>query len=94
MIVTLLYFVLLFVYCSQIREDNDLYWWRVAAAMLFVAIVLFFFYWILFWESVRQKRDSEIQRTLKIQQLQIDMIPTEMEQAHRIRHDMRHYLNR
>lgn len=93
LIITLLYFILLLVYSTQKRADNDVDWWRVAPAMLFAAIVLFLYYWTLFRESVRRKRDSEIQRTLKIQQLQYDKITTEMEQARRICHDMRHYLN-
>lgn len=61
--------------------------------MLFAAVILFLFYWTLFRESVRRKKDSEIQRTFEIQQVQYDKITSEMEQARRLRHDMHHYLH-
>lgn len=61
--------------------------------MLFVAVILFLFYWTLFRESLRRKKDSEIQRTYEIQQVQYDKITNEMEQARRLNHDVRHYFH-
>lgn len=89
----LLYVILLFVYSSETWFDFFDYWLRITSAMLFTSVGLFLFLWTLFRESVRRKKESEAQRVAKIQQMQYDKITSEMEQARRLRHDMRHYLN-
>lgn len=90
----LLYIFLLFVYSSESWFDFFNYWTRITSAMLFTSVGLFLFLWTLFKESVRRKKENEIQRVSKLQQMQYDKIINEMEQARRVRHDMRHYLNR
>ena len=89
----LLYIFLLFVYSSESWFDFFNYWTRITSAMLFTSVGLFLFLWTLFKESVRRKKEGEIQRVSKLQQMQYDKITNEMEQARRMRHDMRHYLN-
>lgn len=91
--ISVLYFLLLFCYsvCSNLVLME--YWWVVTPPYLLVVVILFLFYWMLFRESVRRKRDSENQRAMEIQQLQYENITREVEKAHRMRHDMRHYLN-
>lgn len=91
--VTLLYAVLLFTYTSPVRLEKGVDWWSIAPPMLFAIVIMSLFYWTFFRESVRRKRESEIRRTMKIQQLQYEKIIGEMENSRRVRHDMRHYLN-
>ncbi len=50
-------------------------------------------YWLLLRESVRRRRDADYQKAMEIQQLQYENITREMENARRMRHDMRHWLN-
>lgn len=92
LLVTVLYFVMLFLYSSRPASDIGDFWWWVTPPFLLVAAILCIFYWTLFRESVRRKRDSDQQKALEIRQLQYEKITQEMEQARRIRHDMRHYL--
>lgn len=87
------YFIFLISYSSGDKTGSGNYWWRVAPSMLFAAVILFLFYWTLFRESLRRKKDSEIQRTFEIQQVQYDKITSEMEQARRLHHDVRHYFH-
>lgn len=68
-------------------------WWVVSPPYLLAVVILFLFYWMLFRESVRRRRESENQRAMEIQKLQYENITKEVENARRIRHDMRHYLN-
>lgn len=91
---TVLYFLLLLVYAS--RPDGLLadYWWWIVPPLLLTVMVLGLFYWTLFRESVRRKRDNDWRRAMEIQNLQYESITREMEQTRRIRHDMRHTLNR
>lgn len=92
--VTLLYFaLLLFSSTTHISTDRAFYWQHMAPPLLFSTALLFLFYWMLFRESVRRKRSSDAQRALQIQQLQYEKITLEMENARRLRHDMRHYIN-
>lgn len=90
--VTALYFVMLFLY--SFRPDSNIrdFWWWVTPPFLLAVAILCIFYWTLFRESVRRKRDSEQQKALEIQQLQYEKITQEMDNAKRMRHDMRHYL--
>lgn len=93
LLVTILYFFMLVLYAS--RPDGlmaDFWWWLIPPFLLAVA-VLGVFYWTLFRESVRRKRDSEERKALEIQKLQYESITREMENARRMRHDLRHYLN-
>lgn len=92
LLVTALYFVMLFLYSSRPDSNIGDFWWWVTPPFLLAAEIMCIFYWTLFRESVRRKRDSEHQKALEIQQLQYEKITQEMEQARRIRHDMRHYL--
>lgn len=92
-IMTLLYFVLLFFYSSRPDSQIGEFWWWVTPPLLLVIVTLCIFYWTLFRESVRRRRDSEYQRALEIQKIQYEKITQEMENARRMRHDMRHYLN-
>lgn len=50
-------------------------------------------YWLVFRESVRRKRDGDRQRAMEIQKVQYDKIIADMENARRMRHDMRHHYN-
>ena len=50
-------------------------------------------YWLLLRESVRRRRDSNHQKALEIQHFQYENITREIENDHRMRHDMRHWLN-
>lgn len=92
LLVTALYFVMLFLYSSRPDSNIGEFWWWVTPPFLLAAAILCIFYWTLFRESVRRKRDSDQQKALEIQYLQYDKITQEMEQARRMRHDMRHYL--
>lgn len=92
LLVTGLYFVMLFLYSSRSDSDIGDFWWWVTPPFLLAAVILCIFYWTLFRESVRRKRNSDQQKALEIQQLQYEKITQEMEQARRMRHDMRHYL--
>lgn len=93
-LVTALYFVMLFLYSSRPDENIGDFWWWVTPPFLLAAVILCVFYWTLFRESVRRKRDSDRQKALEIQRLQYEKISQEMEQARRLRHDMRHHLAR
>ncbi|WP_346908268.1 sensor histidine kinase [Faecalicatena orotica] len=94
LLATFLYFVMLMIYAS--RPDGMLadFWWWIIPPLLLTVAVLGIFYWTLFRESVRRKRDDEQKKALEIQKLQYESITREMEQTRRIRHDMRHSLNR
>ena len=92
LLVTALYFIMLFLYSSRPDSNIGDFWWWVTPPFLLAAAILCIFYWTLFRESVRRKRDSEQQKALEIQRLQYEKITQEMEQARRTRHDMRHYL--
>lgn len=94
LLVTLLYFAMLMIYAS--RPDGLLadFWWWIIPPLLLAAAVLGIFYWTLFKESVRRKRDDEQRKAMEIQKLQYESINREMEQTRRMRHDMRHSLNR
>lgn len=92
LLITALYFVLLILYSSRPDSNIGDFWWWVTPPFLLAAAILCIFCWTLFRESVRRKRDSDQQKALEIQQIQYQKITQEMEQARRMRHDMRHYL--
>lgn len=90
---TLIYFVLM-IYYNSVADYTSLAYWRLyGPPFLLVSVEQCLVYWLLLRESVRRKRDSEKQKALEIQQLQYENITREMENARRMRHDMRHYLN-
>lgn len=66
-----------------------------AVLMLELLLLLeqFLLYWLLFRESLRRKRDEQQRRALQIQKIQYDKISREMENARRLRHDLRHHMN-
>ncbi len=63
--------------------------------MLFFVLLLYqiFIYWLIFHESLQRERDSELQRTVEIQQLQYKKIAEDIENTRKMRHDMRHHYN-
>ena len=61
--------------------------------MLVILVDQITLYWLVFRESVRQKRDNERQRAMEIQQLQYEKIVGDMENTRRMRHDLRHHYN-
>lgn len=61
--------------------------------LLFMTLNQGLTYWLVFRESIRRKRDNEIQNLTRFQQLQYDKIAGEMERTSRLRHDLRHHLN-
>lgn len=93
LLMTFLYFAILLIDASRPAGLLADYWWWLVPPLLLAALMLGVFYWTLFQESVRRKRDSEERKTLEIQNLQYESITHEMEQIHRLRHDMRHSLN-
>ncbi len=90
--VTLLYFVMLVLYSSRPDSQIGAFWWWVTPPLLFAIALLCIFYRTLFREAVRRRRESELRRTVQLQQLQYDKIAQEMEAARRMRHDLRHHL--
>ncbi|MDO5422763.1 MAG: GHKL domain-containing protein [Eubacteriales bacterium] len=93
MFFTVAYFALI------IRYNTLIDYSRPDQIILFAPLLLLLFWqqglawWLLLRESVRRRRDAEQQKALEIQQLQYDNLTREMENARRMRHDMRHYLN-
>ena len=61
--------------------------------VLFLTLDQILTYWLVFRESIRRKRDHDRQRFLEIRHLQYEKIAGEMENARRLRHDLRHHLN-
>ena len=61
--------------------------------LLFMTLNQGLTYWLVFRESIRRKRDNEVQNLTRFQQLQYDKIAGEMESTSRLRHDLRHHLN-
>ena len=61
--------------------------------VLFLTLDQILTYWLVFRESIRRKRDHNRQRFLEIRHLQYEKIAGEMENARRLRHDLRHHLN-
>ncbi len=94
---TLLFLTVTF-YCDKITGSRDslklgtLVQLR-CVLMLVILVNQFVLYWMVFRESVRQKRDNERQRALEIQQLQYEKIVGDMENTRRMRHDLRHHYN-
>ena len=94
---TLLFFTVTF-YCDKITGSYDAL--KVETLVLLRCVLMLVIlvdqvalYWLVFRESVRQKRDNERQRTLEIQQLQYEKIVGDMENTRRMRHDLRHHYN-
>lgn len=61
--------------------------------LLFMTLNQGLTYWLVFRESIRHKRENELQNLTRFQQLQYDKIAGEMESTSRLRHDLRHHLN-
>lgn len=91
-VVTVFYFFILMFYTSSPELLSNIWWWIIPPLLLAVA-VFSILYWILFKESIRRKNDDEQRRTLEIEMLQYEGIVRDIEQARRMNHDMRHYLN-
>lgn len=84
----------LMVYYSSVADYTTPNFWRLyGPPFLLVLIEQCLVYWLLLRESVRRKRDADTQKAMEIQQLQYENITREMENARRMRHDMRHWLN-
>ncbi len=87
-------FVLLMVYSASVQDFKD-----PEDSLVFCPLFLFLIlsqcmiYWLLFRETLLRKRDSEMQRTMEIHRVQSEKIAHEVENANRMRHDMRHHLN-
>ncbi len=101
LILSTLLFVTVTFYCDKITGSRDsldslelgtLVQLR-CVLMLVILVNQFVLYWMVFRESVRQKRDNERQRTLEIQELQYEKIVGDMENTRRMRHDLRHHYN-
>ena len=93
LLLTILYLFMMVLYFSLLDGLMEVFWWWLIPPFLLTMAVLGVFYWTLFRESVRRKRDSEERKALEIQKLQYESITREMENARRMRHDLRHYLN-
>lgn len=90
---TFVYFALMIYYNSVADYTTPDFWRIYGPFFLLVLLEQCLIYWLLLRESVRRKRDTEHQKALEIQQLQYENITREMENARRMRHDMRHYLS-
>lgn len=84
----------LMVYYSSVADYTTPDFWRLyGPPFLLVLVEQCLVYYLLLRESVRRKRDADHQKAMEIQQLQYENITREMENARRMRHDMRHWLN-
>ncbi|MCC8167985.1 MAG: GHKL domain-containing protein [Clostridiales bacterium] len=92
--ITFLYLAILMIYASIQTGMLSAFWWIIVPPLMLDAVVLGVFYWSLFSESVRRKRDSDELRVMEIQKFQYKNITNEIEQTKKMRHDMRHTLNR
>lgn len=88
--VSVLSFCIIFVYSSSIPVSRN-FWWVFCPPFLLVTVVMIAFYWLMFRESVRRKRDSEYERYAKIQDIQYQKTRQEIDNAARLRHDVRHH---
>ncbi len=66
----------------------------VCVTFILTALILWTFYGVLIKESVRQMRDAAELREAQIRELQYEKSIRDMETVRRLRHDMRHLLNR
>lgn len=83
----------LMVYYSSVADYTTPDFWRLyGPPFLLVLLEQCLVYWLLLRESVRRKRDADFQKAMEIQKLQYENITREMENARRMRHDMRHWL--
>lgn len=89
-------FVLMF-YCNSLWRTT--FGWTGAHVLCLLPVMLFLIidqaviYWLVFRESVRYKRDSDQRHAAGIQQQQYEKITKEIENARRMRHDLRHHYN-
>lgn len=89
-------FVLMF-YCNSLWRTT--LGWTVTHLLCLLPIMLFLIidqaiiYWLVFRESVRRKHDTDHRRAVEIQQQQYEKITKEIENAQRMRHDLRHHYN-
>ncbi len=89
-------FLLMF-YCNSLWRTT--LGWTMAHLLCLLPVMLFLvidqaiIYWLVFRESVRRKRDSDQRRAAEIQQQQYEKITKEIENAKRMRHDLRHHYN-
>lgn len=90
---TMVCFALMIYYNSVIGCTAPDFWLLYVPPFLSVLFEQCLVYWLLLRESVRRKRDAEHQKTIEIQRIQYENITCEMENARRMRHDMRHWLN-
>lgn len=82
------------IYFDSIVSDFSVEFRRMSCPMfLILTLVQCLVYWLLLRESVRRRRDHDHKKALEIQALQYENITREMENASRMRHDMRHWLN-
>ena len=95
LIFSTLLFVVVSFYCDRISGNRNA--WTLVKLRSFLMLVILVdqivLYWLVFRESVRQKRDNERQRAMEIQQLQYEKIVGDMESTRRMRHDLRHHYN-
>ncbi len=89
-------FVLMF-YCNSLWRTTlgwtVMHLFCLLPIMLVLIIDQAIIYWLVFRESVRRKHDNDRRRAAEIQQQQYEKITKEIENAQRMRHDLRHHYN-
>ena len=91
-ILTTSIFIIAMMYAYNIDLALE-YYPAVLGLELLLMLEQFLLYWLLFRESLRRKRDEQQRRALQIQKIQFEKISREMENARRLRHDLRHHMN-
>ena len=88
---TLFYFFIAFSYTSMVPLPDKAFYLFFCPLYILTAVVLLNLYYLIFRESVRRKRESELEKNEKIQEIQYQTIQKEVEKAAYIRHDARHH---
>ncbi len=86
-------YIILMIYCDSVQDYYSSTSRMYCLLFLFLILNQCMVYWLLFRETLRRKREAENQRAMEIQRLQSEKIASEIENASRVRHDMRHHLN-
>lgn len=82
----------LYFFTASPEPDHHTYWLYMATSFIYFIVVMGLFFWVLFRESVRRQRDAEKWRQYELQQMQYQKITADIENARRMRHDLRHHI--
>ncbi len=91
LIISILHFAILVFYGTYQAVNAEVFWKLIALPLGFLTVIIFIFYWALFRESLKNKRDRDLQKSMEIQLYRYEKITQDMEKTRRIRHDMKHY---